>query len=98
MKQNLFCLFITLFFTNVISVRNGKYYREMLADRSCFNKALLDKGLQDQVHRDVDNKHLFKESCRKFRVEQGMNPIEAARKVIEIYTQEQGPASKMDEY
>lgn len=62
--------------------------KEHEADRKCFNKVMLDQGMKDQVHIDGENKFLFVGSCRKFRIEQFMNPTEASRRVIEIFTQD----------
>lgn len=95
--MNIFLYFILSNFAIVLSVKPDTL-KEILADRICFNKALLNAGLLDQVHRNKDNKFLFKSSCRKFRREEKMNPVEAAKKVIELYTQGLGVDEKIVDY
>lgn len=81
-------LVLTLFLlTSLSNCREIDSKEEQEADKKCFNKVMQDQEMQDQVVKDPDVKQNFRMSCRGYRRDFFLNPMEAAKKVIELYTQ-----------
>lgn len=79
---------------SVIDTSKHDTQETLNSDRNCFNQAMSDEEIRDQVHRDKDVKQNIKDSCRSFRVYQQLAWMEAARKIVEIYTHGLGHSEK----